>query len=111
MKIIAERVEQPGAPLIRLYIHSAPHRRMHLETIQRYRVALHAAIKKTGLRMPYAGPIELAIVYINPTSCDLGNLYLCLERCLDGKAMKPPYILEDDSQIQVVRHMSKMYCP
>lgn len=109
MRIIAERVEQPGAPLIRLYVHDAPHRRMHRETLQRYRVHLHKAIKGTGLKMPYLGPIELSIVFVNPTSPDLGNLYSAVERCFDGKALKPPHILGDDGQIQVVRHLSKMY--
>ena len=109
MRVIAERVEQAGAPLIRLYIHGAPHRRMHIATLQQYRVALYEAIKKTGLRMPYDGPIELSIVFVNPTSPDIGNCYLTVERCFDGKALKPPYILADDSQIQVVRHLSKMY--
>jgi hypothetical protein len=40
MKVIAERVGQPGAPLIRLYIHSALHRRMHTAALQRYREVL-----------------------------------------------------------------------
>jgi hypothetical protein len=71
-------------------------------------VFLHKAIAKTGLKMPYGGPIELYIVFVNPTSPDLGNSYLTVERCFDGKALKPPFILEDDSQIQVL-HMSKMY--
>ena len=109
MRVIAEKIEQAGAPLIRLYVHDAPHYRMHVKVLQQYRVALYKAIKKTGLRMPYEGPIELSIVFVNPTSPDLANSYLATERCFDGKAMQPPYILVDDSQIQVVRHLSKMY--
>ena len=109
MRVIAEKIEQPGAPLIRLYVHDAPHRRMHREVLQKYRNALYREIGKTGLHMPYGGPIELSVVFVNPTSPDIGNLYSALERCLDGKALKPPHILEDDSQIQVVRHLSKMY--
>ena len=109
MRVIAERVEQAGAPLIRLYIHGAPHYRDHIATLQRYRVALHQALKKAGLKMPYWGPIELSIVLVNPVSPDLGNSYLAIERCFDGKALRAPFILKDDGQIQVVRHLSKMY--
>jgi Holliday junction resolvase RusA-like endonuclease len=82
---------------------------MHRKVLQQYREYLHKAIAKTGLRMPYLGPIELSIVYVNPTSPDIGNLYSCTERCFDGKALDPPYILADDSQIQVLHHVSKMY--
>jgi len=109
MRVIAEKIDQAGAPLLRLYIHNAPHRRSHRATLQRYRQKLHEAVAKTGLKMPYAGPIELWVVMVNPTSPDLGNLYGAMERCFDGKALDPPYILDDDGQIQVVRHLSKMF--
>lgn len=109
MRVIAQKIDQPVAPLISLFIHGAPHRRMHRAVLQQFRVMLHKAIAKTGLKMPYRGPIELSIVFVNPTSPDLGNVYGALERCMDGKALDAPFILEDDGQIQVVRHMSKMF--
>ena len=110
MKIIAQLHEQPWSPLIKLYLHYVPHRRQHNVIIQKYREALYKAIAKTGFRMPYGGPIELDVVLVNPESPDLGNSYLMIERCFDGKALKPPFILDDDSQIQVL-HMTKMYTP
>ena len=109
MRVIAQKIDQPVAPLLNLYIHGAPHRRMHRAVLQQFRGILHKAIAKTGLKMPYQGPIELSIVFVNPTSPDLGNLYSAIERCLDGKALGPPHILEDDGQIQVLRHVSKMF--
>jgi hypothetical protein len=109
MRAIVERIEQPSAPLFRLYIHDAPHRRMHIKTIQKYREMLRAAFLKIGVFTPIDHPIELSVVFVNPSSPDLGNLYLALEQAMDGKTLKKPGVLTDDSLIQVVRHLSKMY--
>lgn len=108
MRCKVHRVEQPGTPLFRLYIHDAPHRRMHIRTIQKYREILRTAFLMAGTLTPIDYPIELSVVFINPSSPDLGNLYLALEQAMDGKTLKKPGVLEDDSLIHVVRHMSKM---
>lgn len=109
MRCIVERIEQPSAPLFRLYIHDAPHRRMHIRTIQKYREMLRRAFHKAGTLTPIDHPIELSIVFVNPSSPDLGNLYLAAEQAMDGKTLKGPGVLTDDSLIQVVRHLSKMF--
>jgi hypothetical protein len=90
MEVIAERVEQPGAPLMRLHIHDAPNRALHRQTIRQYREIIRAAVEKVGFGTPYGGPIELKVVFVNPSSTDLGNLYLALEQALDGKALRCP---------------------
>lgn len=110
MRVIAEWVQQDGAPLLRLYVHDAPHRRVHQRVIQDYRELLCRAVMATGQEVPVSHPIELAAVFVNPTSPDLGNLYLALERALDGKTMRRRRsVLTDDALVQVVRHLSKMY--
>lgn len=109
MRCIVERVEQPGAPLFRLYVHDAPHRRMHIRTIQKYRELLRAAFMRSGTFTPIDHPIELSVVFVNPSSPDLGNLYLALEQAMDGKTLKGPGVVTDDGLIHVVRHLSKMY--
>jgi hypothetical protein len=108
VRVIVQKVEQSGAPLFRLYIHDAPHRRMHFRTIQRYREVLRAAFLKADVLTPIDHPIELSVVFINPSSPDLGNLYLALEQAMDGKTLKKPGIVVDDALIHVVRHLSKM---
>src|SRR5215471_11603436 len=109
MKVIAERVEQPGAPLMRLYIHDASHRRMHMKTIQQFRETIRTAVHKAGFKTPVAYPIELSVVFVNPSSPDLDNLLTALFQALDVATLKKPGILIDDGLIQVVRHLSKMY--
>jgi hypothetical protein len=109
MRVIVQKVEQSGPPLFRLYIHNAPHRRMHRAVIQQYREKLRPAFMKLGEPLPIDYPIELSVVFVNPSSPDLGNLYLALEQAMDGQTLKKPGILADDSLIQVVRHLSKMY--
>ena len=108
MRVVVDYFGDRHPPLLQLAIHDAPHRRMHLATIQEYRKVLHAAMAKVHLKMPIAHPIDLNVLFVNPSSPDLGNVYLALERAMDGKTMKRPFILEDDSLISKVI-MSKYY--
>jgi hypothetical protein len=99
MKIIADYEEDEYPPLLRLYIHDAPHRRMHIRVIQQYRVALRAAMAKIDIACPIKNQIELWVLFINPSSPDLGNLYLALEQAMDHTTLTKPGIVMDDSLI------------
>lgn len=109
MRCIVRLQYTTGSPLFQLVVHDAPHRRMHLRTIQQYRGVLREAFHKAGALTPIDYPIELSILFVNPSSPDLGNLYLALEQAMDGSTLKKPGVLTDDSLIQVIRYMAKMY--
>lgn len=102
MKVIAKYFPTLFPPLLQLYIHDSPHRRMHIQTIQQYRLALYEGIAKTGVKMPIQNDIELDVLFVNPSTPDLGNAYLALEQALDNKTLTKPGIVEDDSLIQKV---------
>jgi len=110
MKIIAKYLpmKEPQTPLLQLYIHDAPHRRMHIKVIQQYRVFLHTAIAKVGVALPIQHEIDLDVLFVNPSTPDLGNAYLALEQALDDKTLTKPGIVLDDSLIQKVT-MSKFF--
>lgn len=99
MKIIAQYIATAHPPVLSLYIHDAPHRRMHIKVIEQYRMFLRAALAKIGIKEPIAHQIELWVLFVNPSSPDLGNLYLALEQALDGKTLTAPGIVTDDSLI------------
>jgi hypothetical protein len=105
MRCIASYDDRRYPPLLSLSIHDAPHRRMHVATIQQYRGVLYRACQLAKIKLPIARAIDLNVVFVNPSSPDLGNVYLALERALDGKTLKKPAVLEDDSQISAVRMM------
>lgn len=102
MKIIAQYIVTADTPLLSLYIHDAPHRRMHIKTIQQYRVSIKQALAKIGITEVIDYPIELYILFIAPASPDLGNCYLALEQALDNSTLTKPGIVIDDSLIQKV---------
>ena len=108
MKIIAKWFPMLEPPLLQLFVHDAPHRRMHVRVIQQYRVFLHDAILKLGIKLPIEHDIELDVMFINPATPDLGNAYLALEQALDDKTLTKPGIVVDDSLIQKVT-MSKFF--
>jgi len=104
MKVIAKYLAMEQPPLLQLWVHDAPHRRMHVRVIQEYRRAILAACQKAGIITPIADPIELDVLFVNPSSPDLGNLYLALEQALDAKALRPmPGVVVDDSLIEAVK--------
>lgn len=99
MKIIANYVPTADPPLLMLYIHDAPHRRMHIKIIEQYRVALRAAMKKAGIEYVIDHEIDLHVLFVNPSSPDNGNLYLALEQAMDNKTLTKPGIVADDELI------------
>jgi hypothetical protein len=110
MKVIAKYHALYDPPLLQLWIHDAPHRRMHIKTIQQYRKILHEAVRHTsvGNRMPIDHNIDLDILFVNPSTPDLGNAYLALEQAMDNKTLTKPGIVEDDELIQKVT-MAKFF--
>ena len=111
MKVIAKYHALYDPPLLQLYIHDAPHRRMHIKVIQQYRKILYEAVRHTsiGHQLPINHQIDLDVLFIDGASPDLGNLYLALEQALDSTTLKPnPGIVADDSLIQKVS-MAKFY--
>lgn len=110
MKVIAKYHALYDPPLLQLWIHDAPHRRMHIKVIQTYRRELYNAVKRTsiGHLLPINFPIELDVLFINSTTPDLGNAYLALEQALDHTTLIKPGIILDDSLIQKVT-MAKFF--
>lgn len=110
MKIIAKYIGTAEPPVLMLWIHDAPHRRMHRAVLQQYREALYRAIRAAGLgdSLPIAHPIDLDVLFVNPSTPDLGNAYLALECAMDDATLKKPGIVKDDSLIQKVT-MSKFF--
>lgn len=110
MKVIAKYHALYDPPLLQLWVHDAPHRRMHLRTIQAYRKVLYEAVRHTsvGNRMPIDHQIDLDILFVNPATPDLGNAYLALEQALDNMTLTKPGIVADDALIQKVT-MAKFF--
>lgn len=104
MKVIAKYHALYDPPLLQLWIHDAPHRRMHLRTIQAYRKVLYEAVRHTsiGRQLPIDHPIDLEVLFVDGASPDLGNLYLALEQALDNMTLTKPGVIVDDGLIQKV---------
>lgn len=108
MKIIAQYMPTAHPPLLTLFIHDAPHRRMHIQTIMQYRLFIRDACSRAGIATPLDHPIDLSVLFVNPSTPDLGNAYLALEQALDGSTLRTPGIVVDDGLIQKVT-MSKFF--
>ena len=108
MKIIAKYDETCHPPLLSLFIHDAPHRRMHLRVIQQYRDHLRAACVTAGIATPIETPLDLSVLFVSPASPDMDNLLTALYQAMDGNTLRPPGILIDDSLIHKVT-MSKLF--
>jgi Holliday junction resolvase RusA-like endonuclease len=102
MKIIVNYDQSVFPPLISLAIYDAPHRRMHVRTLQHFREELRKAFTKIGVLTPIDGPVDVRVNFVNPTSPDFDNLLTALYRAMDGKALKGPGILTDDGNIQAM---------
>jgi hypothetical protein len=97
------RKANQATPLLRFYIHGAPHRRIHEAVLQQYCNALWEAGREARIPAPIRNNIELSATFINPTSPDLDNLLTALFRALDGKCGQGPTLLADDRQIVFVQ--------
>jgi hypothetical protein len=110
MRCIVDFTRRPDdLPLLRFYIHGAPHRRQHMAVIGKYRDELYAAGVAAGLRMPIKHPIAVSVLFIDPCSPDLDNLLMALYRALDGTSHNEPTILADDGLIFCIERMGKFY--
>ena len=99
MKIIVKHVAEAEPPLLMFFIHDAPHRRMHIKVIEQYRNELRKAVAKVGITSVIDYQIEVYVLFINPSSPDLGNLYLAFEQAMDDMTLTKPGIIKDDSLI------------
>lgn len=108
MRCIIWYKEDRYPPLLELYIFGAPHRRQHLAVLQAYRDGIIEAADAAKINYPIDKPLDLSVLFINPSSTDLDNLITALYRALDGKSLKKPSLLVDDGLIQKVT-MAKFY--
>ena len=99
MKIKVKYLNDQFPPLLRLWIHDAPHRRMHIAVIQQYREALYAACVTAGVPVPIDEPTDIDLFFVNPASPDRGGSYLAFEQAVDGMTLKPPAVFTDDGLI------------
>lgn len=84
--------------LLTVYVHGAPHRRIHREVLKRYREELWKAAEENNIGQ-LSHQVNLSALFIDPTGPDLDNLITALFQALDGKCGKGPTILKDDKQI------------
>lgn len=103
MRIIVNVNNTQHPPVLKFYIHDAPHYRMHHRVIQQYREFLVAACMRAGIAVPIETPTDVDILFVNPSSPDNGNLYLAFERAVDGKTLRGPAVFVDDSLIDATR--------
>lgn len=102
MKIIVKYFPDRFPALLRMSIHDAPHRRMHMAVIQQYREALYGACVTAGVPVPLDEPTDLDLFFVNPASPDRGGSYLAFEQAVDGQTLKGPAVFTDDGLIAKV---------
>jgi len=103
MKIIVKYFPDRFPALLRMAIHDAPHRRMHLAVIKQYRTALYDACATAGVPVPLDEPTDLDLFFVNPASPDRGGSYLAFEQAVDGTTLQPlPAVFTDDGLIAKV---------
>jgi len=105
------KLDEEFIPILKLALHHAPHKRMHRKTLQYYREDLLYVAQRSisdKVDLPIGHPIDLEVLFTNPTSPDLDHLIEAVFMALDGKSLKGPSILKDDRLIQKVT-MSKFY--
>lgn len=110
MRTIVEFVERgDDLPLLRFYVHHAPHRRQHHRVIAMYRDELVTAAKAAKIEIPIRRPIAVSVLFIDPSSPDLDNLLMALFRALDGTSHSKPTVLQDDGLIFSLEKVAKFY--
>jgi hypothetical protein len=103
LRTIIEADERTSPLTLRMYIHDAPHRRAHKEMLRLYRISLWEAWKAAGRTDTISAPVDLIVVFINPTGPDIDNLIVSTFQALDGKTGKGPTILVDDRQVSCIK--------
>ena len=96
-------------PLLSIYVHDAPHRRMHYRVLGLYRDELTASAKAASITIPIKHPVALSVLFINPSSPDLDNLLTATFQAMDGASHRAPTVLADDSLIYCLEKVSKFY--
>ena len=110
MRCIAEYVRRADdMPLLRLYIHGAPHRRQHQAVLEDYRAELLAAAKAAKIPTPIDHRIALWVLFVDPCSPDYDNLLTALMQAMDGKAHRKPTVLRSDGLIGLVDRLGVFY--
>jgi hypothetical protein len=109
MRVIAEYNTKPTTPLLRFYIHGAPHRRIHQAVLRQYRKAIWEAGKASKIAPPIKNDVELSALFINPTSPDLDNLTVALFQALDGKCGQGPTLFDDDRRIVLLNKIGILF--
>jgi Holliday junction resolvase RusA-like endonuclease len=109
MRVIAEYDTKHATPLLRFYIHGAPHRRIHQAVLRQYRKAIWEAGREAKIPAPLKRHVELSALFINPTSPDLDNLTTALFQALDGKCGTGPTLLVDDRQIVLLKNIGILW--
>jgi len=101
------KVDDTTFPIkVSMTIFDAPHRRMDKASLKVYRKTVRKAFIDSGyVMLPIADPVDLTVVFINPTSADLGNSYLALEQAMDSVRGTKDGILMDDKLISRVDMM------
>ncbi len=84
--------------LLTVFVHGAPHRRIHRAVLRQYREELWRAAQEAGV-LPLNHQISLSALFVDPTGPDLDNLITALFQALDGKCGRGPALLKDDKQI------------
>lgn len=107
MRVIAKLDGSRVPALLSLVIYGAPHRRMHIAMIQRYRDEIRKACDAEGILTPIDTTVDLKVHFIDACSPDYDNLLTALYQAMDGATLKPPGILTDDSKIGTIRELSK----
>lgn len=110
MRVIASMDGKPNKycpVLFKLIVHGAPHRRMHVKVIQKYREEIRKACDAAGIVTPIDTTVDLMVHFIDPCSPDYDNLLCALYQAMDGATLKPPGILVDDKLIGTIRGLSR----
>ena len=98
-------------PVLSFSMFGSPHRRMHISAIVALRRDLHDACVRADIRTPIDYPIDLRLIFVDPSSPDFGNIYLAFEQAIDGATLDKRYaIVEDDALVSSV-HMMKIFTP
>lgn len=110
MRVIVELVRRhDDLPLLRMYVHGAPHRRQHVAIIQKYREEIVAAAKAAGIAVPITYSIALWVLFVDPCSPDYDNLLAATYQALDSSTLKGIALLADDGLIETIEGLARFF--